>query len=160
MFEKDDVWVNVSGIFTRGNLDGKLFILFYFILFLSSDSDPHGDGERMVTDFQDLTLAVQLALSDVFSAHLHKFSPSILRRLKRTMPVTMTKVADPRITTEKMTLMTLKMERKKKMSLQMGGTPVVPIHSKSSFTSTKERMDIKYVESDSDLCDDEERNAR
>ena len=35
--------------------------------------------------------------------HLRKFSPSILRTTKRTMPVTMTKVADPRITTEKMT---------------------------------------------------------
>ena len=64
------------------------------------------------------------------------------------------------VTNLKMTLKTLKTERKTEISLWMVGTPVIltnhrPVTRSLPSTSTKERME--YSESDSDLGNDEER---
>ena len=61
--------------------------------------------------------------------------------------MTMTNVSIPSIT-----------KRKRKISLQMGGKPVVSIITRSlSSTSPEKRIDIEYDESEPDLSDDEER---
>ena len=58
MYEKDAVWVNVSGRSTRGNLDGRLFIVIYLFIIefrFTNTSWPVSrcEGEQIVTDFQD-----------------------------------------------------------------------------------------------------------
>ena len=48
-------WANVPGSFTRGNLDGKLFIVEFFIEFRFTNTSlavSQGEGHRMVMDFQ------------------------------------------------------------------------------------------------------------
>ena len=83
--------------------------------------------------------------TSVCSAHLRKYSPLIHRTTKRMIPVTMSKVSVPRTTMAlKMTLMTLKTERKRKILLQIGGTPVVPFIDQSLEVSCDkhERTDI------------------
>jgi hypothetical protein len=68
--------------------------------------------------------------------------------------MTMTKVSVPKMT------MTLKTERKWKISLQMGETGRSnhrAITRSLPSTGTGERIDIEYAESVSDLGDDEER---
>jgi hypothetical protein len=51
MYEKDAIWVNVPGNFTRGNLDGRLFIVEFILEFRFTNASwplPLGEGERMV----------------------------------------------------------------------------------------------------------------
>ena len=84
--------------------------------------------------------------TSVFSAHLHKLSLLIHKITKRTIPVRMTKVSVQRITMNlKMTLKTLKTERKTEISLRMVGTPVVsPSNSKSSLDEHERTHGIRW----------------
>ena len=59
---KDAVCVNAPGSFTRGNLDGKLFIVEFFIEFRFTNTSLavfQGEGHRMVMDFQDISTALE-----------------------------------------------------------------------------------------------------
>ena len=161
LYDNDAVWVRVPGSFTRGNLGGRLIILnffseFWFTEYIMASSTMW----RSNCNPQSLRTKSPRATS-VFSAHLHKLSLLIHKITKRMIPVRISKVSVQRMTTNlKMTLKTLKMERKTEISLRMVGTPVVltnhrPVTRSLPSTSTKERME--YSESDSDLGNDEER---
>ena len=54
MYDKDAVWVNVPGSFTRGNADGKGPRLSLYSCADESPLAPQGEGEQMVMDLQEV----------------------------------------------------------------------------------------------------------
>jgi ribosome biogenesis protein BMS1 len=69
MYDKDAVWVNVPGSFTRGNMDGK-FLRCHLMSYNNLKNwyiVPQGEGEQMVMDLQDVdaTLEDRVAQSNI-----------------------------------------------------------------------------------------------
>ena len=67
MYDKDAVWVNVPGSFTRGNADGMFVHGIILNLGLTIPAVPQGEGEQMVMDLQDVdaTLEDRVAQSQI-----------------------------------------------------------------------------------------------
>src|SRR6266550_1173868 len=65
MYDKDAVWINVPGSFTRGNAEGALHV--YFMVFSSMlivcSAVPQGEGEQMVMDLQDVDATLEDAVA-------------------------------------------------------------------------------------------------
>jgi ribosome biogenesis protein BMS1 len=74
VYDKDAVWVNVPGSFTRGNGDGKrLFIWIYIRVIHKSCAVPQGEGEQMVMDLQDVGATLE---DSVAQSHIRLFGSS------------------------------------------------------------------------------------
>ena len=162
-------WANVPGSFTRGNLDGKLFIVEFFIEFRFTNTSlavSQGEAHRMVMDFQTKAQPSKTKwpkVTSLFSAHhgLCKFSPLIYRTAKRTFPWQWRRSpsrGQQRLWRWRWWLWKQRGRGRyhsrweEHRSFQSS-----PNHLKSSPRSTKECIDIKCAESDSDLGDDENR---
>ena len=140
-------------------------LIFFLILELrftnTSWPDPQGEGEQMVTDFQDLsaTFEDQLAQSNVFCTS------------SQVLTLDSQDNEEEYASDDEEGLRSEDNDREDDADDSENGeveediTPDGrntgrsnhrPITQSLRSTSAKERIDIKYVESDSDLCDDEE----
>ena len=135
-------------------------LLFWFFFRVPIYWTHHGQFHKVIATLE--VSGPSHPATSVFSAHPHKLSPLIHKIAKRTIPVRMTKVSVPRMRKNlKTTLKTSKTERKRKISLQMLGTPVVPTSRNSSKSSLykHERTHGHWIRWRKwlDLGDDEER---
>ena len=63
MYDKDAVWINVPGSFTRGNAEGAFHVYFMAFSLIVCSAVPQGEGEQMVMDLQDVDATLEDAVA-------------------------------------------------------------------------------------------------
>ena len=123
MYDKDVVWVNVSGCFNRGNLVGRFFIVELFGEFGFTNTWPDPLGAK-VNDWYWTSKTQNAALEDQVAQMQHHSSFRQVLTLDSQDNEENDSSDDDSVsritTTLKMTLMTLKTERKRKIGRKTG----------------------------------------